>query len=106
MRQMPARGAPGGASMRAQLILALLALVVGVPDAWARQITPPAVLTFHGRVVDPATAPIPGAKVTARSDDTGTLRTATTDRAGAFVLALSPGRYTVSVVAPGFAVTS
>jgi catecholate siderophore receptor len=92
--------------MRAQLILALLALVVGVPDAWARQITPPAVLTFHGRVVDPATAPIPGAKVTAGSDDTGTLRTATTDRAGAFVLALSPGRYTVSVVAPGFAVTS
>ncbi|MDR3701914.1 MAG: carboxypeptidase-like regulatory domain-containing protein [Candidatus Sulfopaludibacter sp.] len=58
---------------------------------------------LQGTVTDPANAVVPGATVTATSDDTGTTRTVATDTLGVFrFLDLAPGTYSVSVHATGF----
>jgi hypothetical protein len=56
-----------------------------------------------GRVLDTAGAAVPGVTVTARNDDTGFVRTATTGATGDYTLTLLPaGRYTVSAELSGF----
>ncbi len=58
---------------------------------------------LEGTVVDPASAVVPSATVTATSTDTGTTRTVTTDNSGLFrFLDLAPGTYSISVHATGF----
>src|SRR5438034_9705189 len=67
--------------------------------------SPPASFPFRGRVLDPAGAAIAGARVTAIHDGLSGPST-TTDQSGAFTLTLEVGRYTVAVVADGFAQVS
>jgi Carboxypeptidase regulatory-like domain/TonB dependent receptor len=58
---------------------------------------------IQGTVVDPQSAMVAGAKVTGRNMDTGLTAVATTSSAGLFVLPnLPPGRYEVTVEAPGW----
>src|SRR5438309_5762097 len=57
---------------------------------------------IQGTVVDPQNATVSGATVTARNMDTGLTVAAATTSAGVFALPnLPPGRYTVTVEAPG-----
>src|SRR5258708_1054678 len=58
------------------------------------------VLQVRGKVLDPASAPIAAAKITALRDGRSTA--AVSDPAGEFSLALDPGSYTVTVGASGF----
>ena len=67
--------------------------------------SPPALFPFRGRVLDPAGASIAGARVIAIHDGLSGPST-TTDQSGTFTLALAVGRYTVAVVADGFAQVS
>ncbi len=56
-----------------------------------------------GQVLDPSNAPVSHAAVTARSNETGLTRSATTDDSGRFNFPqLLPGAYTVKVSAEGF----
>ncbi|QYO66260.1 carboxypeptidase regulatory-like domain-containing protein [Leptolyngbya sp. 7M] len=58
--------------------------------------------TLSGIITDPNNAVLPGAIVTVIHPDSGTVRTATTDRSGRFVMPnLRPGSYTIRVVAAG-----
>jgi hypothetical protein len=59
---------------------------------------------ISGTVVDPQGAVVPGAKVTATNQATGTGRSATTTSTGNYVIPnLQPGTYNVAVDAKGFA---
>jgi len=58
-------------------------------------------VSFQGRVLDPARAPIAGARVTAIAEG-GAGSSAVSGQSGDFTLALSPNRYTVKIVADGF----
>ena len=57
---------------------------------------------LHGRVTDPAGAPISGALITAPAGGEGLSWSAMSDPNGEFLLSLPPGRYEIKVVAPGF----
>src|SRR5262249_9089803 len=62
---------------------------------------------FSGRVVDPMRAPLASARVLATPDGDRDRPTVTrTDAGGAFSIALSPGRYTLTIDADGFAPAS
>jgi len=59
--------------------------------------------TIHGQVTDPSAAAVVGASVIVTTPD-GTTLAATTNRDGVFELKnLAPGKYTVEVIAKGFA---
>ena len=80
-------------------ILALALPLLCVNLATAQVITS----TLYGTVTDPSGAAIPGATVTATSDDTGTSSATTTDATGEFTLgSLQPGKYTIQIEAQGF----
>src|SRR5437764_14244148 len=56
-----------------------------------------------GTVLDPSSAVVPNAAVTATEQSTGAVRAVTTDSSGTFrFLNLTPGEYTVSVTVTGF----
>jgi len=60
-----------------------------------------------GRVIDPSSAPVVGARVVATRTATGATRETTTDAAGGHVIAsLAPGEYQVAIKAAGFAPTT
>jgi hypothetical protein len=78
--------------------LAIVLLALAIPAA--AQVGGGAIA---GRVVDPSGQPIPGATIVVALSDTGALRTAVTEKAGAFVITgLSPGAYRISVELSGF----
>jgi hypothetical protein len=83
---------------RVWLILLALALASGGPaeaQIGGGQIS--------GKVVDQAGAAVPGATVTARNSETGSLRTTVSTDAGIYTLAgLRPGSYQVDVELSGF----
>src|SRR4051812_35449560 len=59
--------------------------------------------SITGTVLDPANAVVPNAAVTLTDENTGSVRTGTTDSSGLFrFLNVSPGRYTISVEVTGF----
>lgn len=59
--------------------------------------------TITGTVIDPASAVVPGAKISARNVDNGSVFEATTTDTGDYTLTSLPaGKYTVSVEAAGF----
>ncbi len=60
--------------------------------------------SLDGRILDPTRAPIAGAQVTAVPDGQTSGPSAATDQRGGFMLALTPGPYTLRVVAEGFLV--
>jgi hypothetical protein len=60
--------------------------------------------TINGTVTDPSDAAVPNARVLVHNDDTGAQRSLITSATGTFnAPALTIGRFTVSVDAPGFA---
>src|SRR2546428_13710693 len=63
-------------------------------------------IPLQGRVLDPTSAAIPGAQITAVRDGSRTQLTAVSDRNGEFSLAVEPGQYTVKIAAQGFSGTS
>ena len=58
--------------------------------------------TLSGAVTARTGALIPGAEVTATGDDTGIATTVVTNESGDYAFTLQPGRYTLTVEAPGF----
>ncbi|MFS8084280.1 MAG: carboxypeptidase-like regulatory domain-containing protein, partial [Acidobacteriota bacterium] len=79
----------------------LVALVVTIPAVAQTQMTTG---TIQGTVTDANGAVMPGANVEIKNLDTNISKTSTTDEGGRFVvLALPPGRYSVTVSKQGFA---
>ena len=63
--------------------------------------------SIRGTVVDQAGAVVPGATITAKSQDKGDERSVTSDSSGNFVISkLTPGKYTLSVEMQGFKKTA
>ena len=59
--------------------------------------------SIQGTVSDPSGAVVPSAKIVIASPDTGYMKVLVSDAAGFYSLGpLPPGRYTITVVAPGF----
>jgi len=81
------------------LILAVATLVGQVRAQDTKQ-------PLTGVVVDPARAPIAGAKINAALVGRGLGSSTLSDQAGQFSLALEPGTYTLTIVADGFEQTS
>lgn len=78
----------------------LTILCLSTPGAWGQTAT----ADILGKVVDPANAAIPEAKVIAKNLDTNIARETATDGAGAFRIALLPtGNYEVTIEKSGFA---
>jgi catecholate siderophore receptor len=82
--------------------LVILLVLCGAPSAAIAAQSPKPLLTVEGTVLDSTGAPIQGAVVTASSDGQAAAPSTTTNQRGEFKLALGTGRYTVTVVAPGF----
>ena len=60
--------------------------------------------SLHGKVADPSGAVIPGATITAKSSSSGQMAAATSGGDGSYdIKGLTPGQYTVTVSAQGFA---
>jgi len=70
------------------------------------QIQAPSSRPLQGKVVDPARAPIAGARITAAAVGRASRPSTVSDEAGDFSLALEPGAYAVTVSAEGFEETS
>jgi catecholate siderophore receptor len=58
--------------------------------------------SLHGRILDPAGAPIAGAQVKAMADSAASGPVVASDPAGAFSILLEPGRYTLRIAKEGF----
>src|SRR5262249_41218319 len=59
--------------------------------------------TLTGSVLDPDAKVVADAAIVIRNEDTNAIRTAVTDRTGAFTVTdLTPGRYTLEVAVAGF----
>src|ERR1700744_5919634 len=90
------------AAMRPQTnIAAFICLLAAMtfPTVWGQT----SVGRISGSVTDPTGAPVGDAKVTVTSTDTGSVRAALTDSEGFYAVTSLPiGRYTTSVVKPGF----
>lgn len=58
--------------------------------------------TLRGRILDPAGAPVVGARITVSREGLASVITTASDKAGEFSLALDPGDYTLQVRTQGF----
>ncbi len=84
----------------ARLASLLAALALALPTPLAAQQTESRIV---GRVADTSDAALPGVTVTVTSKQTGGVRTAVTDAAGAYVVTnLKPGTYTAQFELPSF----
>ena len=89
---------------KSAFVLSAVFVVLGMlaSSALAQQIT----ATLTGTVSDPNGAVVPGAIVTATSNDTGQSRTATANDEGSYTITfLPPGTYNVTIAKTGFADT-
>ena len=74
-------------------------LVLAAPVSFAQLYTGSLTLTVR----DPASAPVPEAKITLADMDRSTENSAKTDRSGQYVFpSLSPGKYSLKIDAAGF----
>jgi len=87
-----------GISGSIRLLSVLLAAALVVSSALAQSAGP----TLRGLVLDPAHAPIAGARITAVLDGHPPGTSVTSDEAGEFSLTLEPGTYAIIVAADGF----
>ena len=86
-----------------QLLISLLAIplsLCGTAAIAAQSVSPQS--TVQATVLDPSGAPIAGAVVTSAADNQSAGPSTTSNERGEFSLTLGPGRYSVTVVAPGF----
>lgn len=82
----------------ASVVIAMCLLVAGVLPAPAQS----AMGLLRGKVLDPAHAPVAGARITAVLDGRASGSSTNSDFAGEFSLMLEPGRYALTVLAEGF----
>jgi catecholate siderophore receptor len=88
---------------RAQLEVSRMLALAAVPlFAAAALAAPEPRFTLHGRVLDPTSAAIMAAEVTAESLEHSTAPSVRTDDKGEFTFVLPRGTYTVRASAPGF----
>ncbi len=79
--------------------LAMLAFLIAARPSWSQEVT----AAINGVVTDPSGASVPGAKVTVKDLDRGTVFPATTDAVGRYSLPRLPiGSYEVRAEAAGF----
>jgi catecholate siderophore receptor len=90
------RGCSEGRAGRSLLTLALLGLA-----CLAQAQAPPAAPSIRGKVLDPEGAVVAGAQILV-SGPGGFVRTAVSDMAGEFGLALEPAEYSITIRAAGF----
>jgi len=83
-------------------LLAFPASLSAAPSAANAAQSPQPESKVYGAVLDTSGAPIVGAVVSAASDNPRVGPTTTTNERGEFSLGMPPGRYTLTVVAPGF----
>src|SRR5215467_5653252 len=82
-----------------RLVLLTLVALLLTPAAWSQNLG-----SLRGQVTDPSAAVIPGASVTATGPG-AKVKVATTNQQGAYTInGLTPGTYTVRVMAKGFTV--
>jgi Carboxypeptidase regulatory-like domain/TonB dependent receptor len=85
------------------LMFLLVALVGAVPSAWCQEVT----AAIVGTVTDPSGAAVPGATVTATSQERGLTYNAVTNDSGLYRIAQLPvGTYGLKVEKSGFSVAS
>ncbi len=90
-------------SKKIVLVLLLVAALLSVSPAWSQDVT----AAIVGTVTDPSGAPVPGADVSAKDTERGTVLTAKTNNTGAYNLTRVPiGTYVLTVGAPGFQKTA
>ena len=94
----------GRASFFSSFIAMMIAILFCCTSVtFAQTSAQPATGTIHGQVTDPSAAAVVGASIIVTTPD-GTTLAATTNRDGVFELKnLAPGKYTVEVIAKGFA---
>jgi len=81
------------------LLIVATTLIPGIPSVHAQTLTTG---DITGTLADPSGAVIPGATVTLRSADTGTVVTATTNASGVYRFTLlSPGAYSITAQSAG-----
>ncbi len=86
-------------ALAGSVLLLLAALFLLSSPTWAQEVT----ASIVGTVVDPSGAAVSGATITAKDLDRGTVRTTTTNDAGAFNISGVPvGKYQVKAEAKGF----
>jgi catecholate siderophore receptor len=84
-------------------LAALITLAAGHPAIARAAVHEPAPSeAVRGVILDPARAPVPGARVMATLDGPDPVASAVSDQNGEFSLSLVPGDYTLKVVAEGF----
>src|SRR5207237_1340362 len=89
----------------ARLVVLCLCLAFSTFNAFAQSEATTG--NIEGRVLDPNGAVVPNSNVTAKNQNTGLEKTATTDTDGNYrIILLPPGPYTVSVAASGFSTKS
>ena len=98
--------------MRPTLALTLVLVLCPAAAGWARTQVANGIddpvqagttqFAVQGTVLDPTGAPITTARVTVVPSAPGVSGTTQTDQQGRFVLALSPGAFTLTISAPGF----
>src|SRR5215471_16474008 len=83
---------------------ALLMTFAAIPFTTSPAASDPtaAATTVRGRVVDPQNAPVPGVVIVATPDADRVSVETTSDGRGDFVLAVEPGRYTLTLTLQGF----
>jgi hypothetical protein len=85
--------------MKLRVLVCLLLLAVCAGSAWSQESRG----SITGKVTDPQGALIPGASVVVLNTETNTTSRATANQSGYFELTLlNPGKYSVTVEAPGF----
>jgi hypothetical protein len=86
-------------TLRTGKLLAALAILAAAPTAWSQEVR----ATITGQIVDTTGAAIAGAGVTVTNLATGTAIAAKSNETGNFATPfLAPGRYELTVEAPGF----
>ena len=98
--------------MRPTLVLTLVLVLCPAAAGWAQTQVANGIddpvqagttqFAVQGTVLDPTGAPITTARVTVVPSAPGVSGTTQTDQQGRFVLALSPGAFTLTISAPGF----
>src|SRR5262245_3245705 len=81
-----------------QLICSILVTVAFLSQTQAQSAKP----LLRGKALDPAGAPIAGARITAVPEGRGGGSSTVSDQSGEFSLALDPGNYTIKIGAQGF----
>jgi catecholate siderophore receptor len=89
------------AKVLSRILNALVSILI-VGACLSLAYTQPPRTALRGRILDPAGAPVAGARITVSREGLASVITIVSDKAGEFSLALDPGDYTLKVRTQGF----